>query len=109
MASTLWRQGRLPFAGTTETPNENEFNQYLGTTPNVPIQNQRWAQNATRALPGRSPLGGLPNSNTTQAPLASGTDGGHVTSPADTTDTKPAVTSPATVHATSPVDSATEE
>lgn len=112
-ATQAWRQGRLPYAGSTahESSNANEFEQYLGTTAGVPIQGQRWAQSAIRQLPGRSPLGNVPYNSTTQQPLvqsnvASSSDSGHGASQAGTAvDAKPAVTSSATVH--SPVDSAT--
>ncbi|KAK5117391.1 hypothetical protein LTR62_006009 [Meristemomyces frigidus] len=57
-ATQAWRQGRLPYAGTTlhHTPTGNEFDQYLGTTPNVPFQGQRWAQSVIKQVPARSPL-----------------------------------------------------
>ena len=62
-ATQAWRQGRLPLAGSTAhaDSNANEFNQYLGGAAAVPIQGQRWAQSALRQVPGRSPLGALPN------------------------------------------------
>ena len=59
-ATQAWRQGRLPYAGTTlnEHPgNTNEFEQFMGGNASVPIQGQRWAQSAIRQMPGRSPLG----------------------------------------------------
>ncbi|PPJ50327.1 hypothetical protein CBER1_06468 [Cercospora berteroae] len=112
-ATQAWRQGRLPYAGSTvhdTNQNTNEFDQYLGTTPAIPIQGQRWAQSAIRQAPGRSPLGAVPYTNASQPPLvqinvASGTEGQTGTSEA-AVDAKPATTSPATAHAHSPVDSA---
>ena len=114
-ATQAWRQGRLPYAGSTahESTNANEFEQYLGTTAGVPIQGQRWAQSAMRQLPGRSPLGNVPYNSTSQPPLvqinvASGNDNGHATLQGEiSADTKAAVTSPAAVQTNSPVDSAT--
>lgn len=114
-ATQAWRQGRLPYAGTTvnDTAGVNEFEQYLGTTANTPMQGQRWAQSALRQAPGRSPLSGLPYTNGSQTPLVqinagAGTDGEQSKhSPDRAADAKSAVTSPVTVQATSPVDSGT--
>lgn len=116
-ATQAWRQGRIPFAGSTahaETNNTNEFEQYLGTAASVPIQGQRWAQSAVRHLPGRSPLGTTPYTSASQQPLvqvnvASGSDGGVATSQAETTtDAQPVVSASTSVHNNnnSPVDSA---
>ena len=55
-----------------DSQNGNEFDQYLGTTPSIPIQGQRWAQSAIRQVPGRSPLGGLPYNGSSQALLVQG-------------------------------------
>lgn len=112
-ATQAWRQGRIPFAGSTDHANNstNEFEQYLGTT-GVPIQGQRWAQSAVRNLPGRSPLGTAPYNNASQQPLvqinvASGSDEGVATSQAETaTDVKPVITASTSVPHNSPVDSA---
>lgn len=112
-ATQAWRQGRLPYAGTTlndnaSNTNGNEFEQYLGNNAAVPFQNQRWAQSAIRHAPGRSPLGGMPYTNN-QA-HASATQGNIATrkedqagSTDDAADTKPPATSPATALANSPV------
>lgn len=118
-ATQAWRQGRLPQAGTTlndtvAPKNGNEFEQYLGTNPVVPIQNQRWAQSAIRHAPGRSPLGDLPYTNAatasqTPVPQASSSSIKDTTAAsADDTaaDAKPLSTSPATASANSPVASA---
>jgi hypothetical protein len=106
-ATQAWRQGRLPYAGSTnhDGQSSNEFDQYLGTTPAVPIQGQRWAQSAIRQVPGRSPLGAVPYTpNAAQHNTATKTDG--QATPTDAAvDSKPAVGSPATAQATSPVDS----
>jgi RNA recognition motif-containing protein len=50
-ATQAWRQGRLPYAGTTmhETSATNEFEQYLGTTANA--QGQRWIKSAIKPMP----------------------------------------------------------
>ena len=114
-ATQAWRHGRLPYAGTTvhDAPHGNEFEHYLGTTANVPIQGQRWAQSGARQMPARSPLAGMPPyTGPKQAPLvqinvAAGGDG-QVSSPkADSAvDAKPNGDSPATALANSPVDSA---
>lgn len=112
-ATQAWRQGRLPYAGSTvhdTNQNTNEFDQYLGTTPAVPIQGQRWAQSAIRQVPGRSPLGAVPFTNAAQPPLvqinvAAGAEN-QTGTPETTVDAKPAVASPATALAHSPVDSA---
>lgn len=101
-ATQAWRQGRLPYAGSTvhesSSQNPNEFDQYIGTAPSVPIQGQRWAQSAIRQV-GRSPLGGLPYTGASTS-QASGVKEDQSTS--GEVDTKPA-TSPATAQA---VDSA---
>jgi hypothetical protein len=112
-ATQAWRQGRVPFGGSTSQDSAstgNEFEQYLGTTANVSIQNQRWTQYGGRSLPGRSPLGGLPSTATGQPPLvqinvASGSESGTTPAKSETENTKP-VTSPVTVQANSPADSA---
>ncbi|KAI6794254.1 RNA-binding domain-containing protein [Hortaea werneckii] len=103
-ATQAWRQGRLPHAGTTahDSTNGNEFEQYLGTSANVPFQGQRWAQSALRGMPGRNQHSGLPHQVAGQQPLvqinvAPGAD--------NSADAKGAGTSPVTVH-TSPIDSA---
>ena len=113
-ATQAWRQGRIPYAGTTmnDNSNANEFEQYLGTNAG-PIQGQRWAQSAVRQLPGRSPLSTSSYNSTSQppvvqinvAPAGEGTQA--QSSSDDTADVKAPVTSPATVQAVSPVDSAT--
>ncbi|USW57045.1 Putative RNA recognition motif domain, nucleotide-binding alpha-beta plait domain superfamily [Septoria linicola] len=112
-ATQAWRQGRLPYAGSTvhdTNQNTNEFDQYLGTTPAVPIQGQRWAQSAVRQVPGRSPLGAVPYTNASQpAPVqinAASDAEGLTATPEAAADSKPATTSPATAHAYSPVISA---
>lgn len=118
-ATQAWRQGRLPYAGTTLNDNVtsntgNEFEQYLGSSATVPIQNQRWAQSAIRHAPGRSPLGATPytsNAAANETPLAQAsvnpTKDGQTSSGDDAAlDTKPLSTSPATAHATSPAASA---
>lgn len=87
-----------------DAPNVNEFEQYMGTSAN-PIQGQRWAQSAIRPLPGRSPLGGLPQPHV-QMNVASGTEGQVGSSHDGAVDTKLAATTPATAHVNSPVDSA---
>jgi hypothetical protein len=115
-ATQAWRQGRLPYAGTTlndtdQSTNGNDFEQYLGNNATVPFQNQRWAQSAIRHAPGRSPLGAVPYTNNAQTPVAqadvTASKECHVGSGEETiVDTKPACTSPATAHASSPVASA---
>ncbi|SMR61684.1 unnamed protein product [Zymoseptoria tritici ST99CH_3D1] len=106
-ATQAWRQGRLPYAGsnTHDGQNSNEFDQYLGTTPAVPIQGQRWAQSAIRQMPGRSPLGAVPYTpNAAQLNVTTKTDG--QATPTDAgADSKPATGSPATAQATTTVDS----
>ncbi len=110
-ATQAWRQGRLPYAGTTmhdATAGANEFDQYLGTTANVPIQGQRWAQSAVRQMPGRSPLAGNVQYSGTSQPtvqlnVASGRDSKVDDGAADA---KQVVTSPATAAVNSPIDSA---
>jgi hypothetical protein len=111
-ATQAWRQGRLPYAGTTinDTPNGNEFEQYLGTAPSVPIQGQRWAQSAMRQMPARSPLATAPYTGGNQHPMVQinvASPDGQAGSSKDT-DAKPVITtSPATAQAVnSPVDSA---
>lgn len=105
-ATQAWRQGRLPYAGsnTTDGQHSNEFDQYLGTTPAVPIQGQRWAQSAIRQMPGRSPLGAVPYTpNAAQLNVTTKTDG--QATPTDAgADSKPAIGSPATAQATTSVD-----
>lgn len=114
-ATQAWRQGRLPYSGASvhdgNEQNSNEFDQYLGTTAAVPIQGQRWAQSAIRQVPGRSPLGAVPYTGSSQTPLvqinvASGAEG-QASTPDTTVEAKPTITSSAmTAHAGSPVDSA---
>lgn len=113
-ATLAWRQGRLPQAGTIphETSSGNEFEQYLGTTANVPIQGQRWAQSAMRHIPGRNMLGGITSSDAASQPLVQvnvaqgGT--GNASSPKDVVDAKPAgsCTVATSANGNSPVDSA---
>lgn len=118
-ATQAWRQGKLPYTGTTlndnvSTNTGNEFEQYLGTNATVPFQSQRWAQSAIRHAPGRSPLGALPYTSSaapTQTPTApvsvTATKDGQASCGDDAApDTKPISTSPATAHANSPVTSA---
>ncbi|KAK4574832.1 hypothetical protein LTR86_001674 [Recurvomyces mirabilis] len=103
-ATQAWRQGRIPFAGTTinDTAAANEFEQYLGTTASAPGQGQRWAQSVIKQGPGCSPLGG-------SAPYT-GDNGaaGEALKPThdEAADSKPATTSGG-VPVVSPVDSAT--
>jgi len=116
-ATQAWRQGRLQYAGSAvhEAVHVNEFDQYLGTTANVPIQGQRWAQSAIRQMPARGSPAGMPphTPGPAQTPLvqvsvATGGDG-QASSSKDgkAADTKSVVNSPATAQANSPVDSAT--
>ncbi|KAK5136575.1 hypothetical protein LTR08_002589 [Meristemomyces frigidus] len=112
-ATQAWRNGRLPYAGSTvhDTPNSNEFEQFLGTSANAPIQGQRWAQSAIRQVPVRSPLGGLPYSGATQQPpvqvnVDPGADAQSTSATEGATDAKPVDVSPATAQVNSPVDSA---
>ena len=104
-ATQAWRQGRLPYAGTTmhDSTASNEFDQYLGTTANVPIQGQRWAQSAVRQMPARSPLAGSMAYTGTSQPLVQINVASDVK--AEDVDTKPGTTSPATAVVNSPVDS----
>ncbi|KAK5709330.1 hypothetical protein LTR17_019901 [Elasticomyces elasticus] len=108
-ATQAWRQGRLPYAGTTmhDSPGTNEFDQYLGTTANVPIQGQRWAQSAVRQLPARSPLAGNMQYTATSQPLAhmQAVAGAEIKAEESAVDSKPAVTS-GNAAVNSPVDSA---
>jgi hypothetical protein len=116
-ATQAWRQGRLPYAGTTLNDNAsakgNEFEQYLGNNAAVPFQNQRWAQSAVRHAPGRSPLGAVPFTNSqtqaqsTQDDVTSANDANCSPRDDSAADTKPLSTSPATAHANSPVATAT--
>jgi len=115
-ATQAWRQGRLPYAGTTlndtaQSTNGNEFEQYLGNGAAVPFQNQRWAQSAIRHAPGRSPLGAVPYTNNAHTPVAqanvaSSKEGQMSSGDEAVVETKPACTSPATALANSPVASA---
>lgn len=114
-ATQAWRQGRLPFAGTPinhDVARGNEFEQYLGTAAHQPIQGKRWAQSALRQAPGRSPLGGMPYTGTSQPPLVQNdvgisSEAEQTQSPTESgTEAKPVLTSPATVQAHSPIDSA---
>jgi hypothetical protein len=113
-ATQAWRQGRLPYAGTTlndntSTSKGNEFEQYLGNNAAVPFQNQRWAQSAVRNAPGRSPLGAVPFTNNQaqsqayQGDAASGKETNPTSQDDADVDAKPLSTSPATAHANSPV------
>ena len=109
-ATQEWRSGRLPYAGSTahaDSTNNNEFDQYLGTTA-APIQGQRWAQSAMRNLPGRSPLGAYSASQQPQVQIniqSGGSDGGVATSHADsTTDTNLTVKLPSATPHNSPKD-----
>lgn len=122
-ATQAWRQGRLPYAGTTlndnastntASTNGNEFEQYLGTSAAVPFQNQRWAQLPLRQAPGRSPLGGLPfnnnnqaNSQTSTAPTKGSSVKDVQTAPVDdaSAEVKTLSNSPVTAPVNSPVDS----
>jgi hypothetical protein len=117
-ATQAWRQGRLPYAGTTLNDNApaakgNEFEQYLGNNAAVPFQNQRWAQSAVRHAPGRSPLGAVPFTNTQTQTQSTQTDATPVTEATpgsredSAVDTKPLSTSPATAHAATPVATST--
>ena len=117
-ATQAWRQGRLPYAGTTLNDNApagkgNEFEQYLGNNAAVPFQNQRWAQSAVRHAPGRSPLGAVPFTNnqtqtqSTQTEAPSATEATPSSREDSAVDTKPLATSPATAHATTPVATST--
>lgn len=117
-ATQAWRQGRLPYAGTTlnEQPgNSNEFEQYMGGNASVPIQGQRWAQSAIRQIPGRSPLGSTQYNaaSQSQTPLVqinvAGTSDRQIKSEDEgTLDATATVTSPAstTTLGNTPVDSA---
>jgi hypothetical protein len=112
-ATQAWRQGRLPYAGTTLNDNAsakgNEFEQYLGNNAAVPFQNQRWAQSAVRNAPGRSPLGAVPFTNNQaqaqahQGDAASGKEANPLPQDDAAVDSKPSSTSPATALANSPV------
>jgi len=117
-ATQAWRQGRLPYAGTTLNDSApvakgNEFEQYLGNNATVPFQNQRWAQSAVRHAPGRSPLGAVPftsnqtQTQSTQAEATPTTDANTSSREDSAVDTKPLATSPATAHANSPVATST--
>lgn len=115
-ATQAWRQNQLAFPGRTassDAGNSNEFEQYLGTTSGVPIQAQRWAQSAMRQMPGRSPLGGLPYTGSSQQTpivqinVATSNEGTQANAGSETeADTKPVVVSPVTVQSNTPVDSA---
>ncbi|KAK5121518.1 hypothetical protein LTR85_005351 [Meristemomyces frigidus] len=76
-ATAAFRAGRLPYAGSTvhDTPTGNEFSDYLGSNPSVPIQGQRWASSAIRQMPARSPLGCPPFSQPLHSNVASSADG----------------------------------
>lgn len=111
-ATQAWRQGRLPFAGTTTQQgpsNGNEFEQYLGTNAGVPIQGQRWAQSAIRQMPGRSPLGAVPYNSAMQPPTVQiKIEPGNENKAQDVNgDAKPSLTTTTSVQVNSPVDSAT--
>lgn len=112
-ATQAYRQGRLPYAGTTlndnaSTTKGNEFEQFLGHNAAVPFQNQRWAQSAVRHAPGRSPLGAMPFTNNQAQPqavqddTASAKEADRSTREDSAVDVKPVSTSPTTAHANSP-------
>lgn len=88
-ATSAWRQGHLPYVGTTlnEVPNpptaSTEFDQYLGTTAGVPIQNQRWAQQ--RAFPARQPYMSQGPSSQLHATNTAGVKSNHGRSASETT------------------------
>lgn len=115
-ATQAWRQGRLPYAGTTlnEHPgNTNEFEQYMGGNASVPIQGQRWAQSAIRQGPGRSPLGSTQynagsHNSSVQVNVAGTADRTVKTEDESGVEANAAVTSPASTATlgNSPVDSA---
>ncbi|KAK3070801.1 hypothetical protein LTR53_009806 [Teratosphaeriaceae sp. CCFEE 6253] len=104
-ATRAWRQGRLPYAGTTlhQTTSPNEFDQYLGTTANVPIHGQRWAQSAVRHVAAHGPATSFTGTSQpfVQAEAASGAE-----RKVEDADTKQTIASPATAAVNSPVDSA---
>lgn len=66
-AARQFRSAEYEWASQNYRPGHpNEFEQYLGTHPTVPIQGQRWAHSAMRQAPAtRSPLGAAPFSGTT--------------------------------------------
>lgn len=111
-ATQAWRQGRLPYAGTTlndsaSSTKGNEFEQYLGNNASVPFQNQRWAQSAVRHAPGRSPLGAMPFTNNqtqsqaTQCDMNPGKEADAIPRDDAAADTKAVPTSPAAAEADS--------
>lgn len=107
-ATQAWRQGRLPSAGSSDGDfkalSSGDFDQYLNTVSAAPVQTQRWASN--RALPGRSPLGGVPYTNTyTQANLPKTTGSDDAASGDDTKNSGSDAGVPVET-ANSPVDSA---
>lgn len=106
-ATQNWRTGR-PLGATDR---QNEFEQYLGTTPNVPIQGQRWAQYGGLGAAGRSPLSALPSTNsmappTVQINIAPGKENAQTGAGADSVESKSEVTSPVTVQGSTTVDAA---
>ncbi|QIW99069.1 hypothetical protein AMS68_004587 [Peltaster fructicola] len=62
-ATQAWRQGRMTSVGSSDgdykSISSGDFDQYLNTVSAAP--SQRWSNN--KALPGRSPLGGVPYTN----------------------------------------------
>ena len=94
-ATSAWRQGRLPYTGTTlnDMPNAtSEFDQYLGTTAGVPFQNQRWAQQ--RQFPARQTFVNQGQQAMYRTSTSAGAETGHEHSVSETTiEAKP--TSPA--------------
>lgn len=112
-ATQAWRQGRLPYAGTTvheaSSATGNEFDQYLGTTANIPIQGQRWAQSAIRTPRGevaQAPYNTNTNQSAAQTDATAGAENNAPPIGKDSEiDTKPVVTASNDAVA-SPVDSA---
>lgn len=107
-ATQSWRTGR-PLS-STDKQTGNEFEQYLGTAPGVPIQGQRWAQHGGLGGAGRSPLGALPSTNSMPPPavqvdVAAGKENVQTGVGTDAVDNKPEVTSPATVQGSNNGDS----
>nr|POE51780.1 hypothetical protein CFP56_25987 [Quercus suber] len=75
-AARQFRSAEYEWASQNYRPvgRANEFEQYLGTHPNLPIHGQRWAQSAMRQTPApRSPLGPTSAPDTAQQlPTAAG-------------------------------------
>lgn len=86
-ATSAWRQGRLPYAGTTlndlPNPTSTEFDQYLGTTAGIPFQNQRWAQQ--RQFPARQPYMNHGPSSLLHTTSNAGAESSHAQSASETT------------------------